>query len=544
MKTKSFLIIVLITFCFSCKTIYSHNPIINPTTILQKNDSIDLKNWHFKDIILDTLPGISLNRAYDSILINKKGKEITVAVIDSEIDLSHEDLVNHIWENIDEISNNQIDDDKNGYIDDLHGWNFLGNKYNENTEFVNLEETRLLRKYKNYFKDNNISRLYQKDSLAYIDYINVETEFNNLVQYYNSKRKLHFVNDSLFPLSTQRVSSMFKGQKYDIKDIDSILTTSISRDKMIDLGFMRYSLKENLTKTYFEQQLEYYDNTLDKLVNVDFNDRQIQGDDEHDLSDTDYGNNLFGNKNKLDHGTQMGGLISNIGWKDEIKLMSLAISAYGDEHDKDIALAIRYAVDNGAKVINMSFYKERTLYPKWVLEAINYANSKDVLIITISGNEGFDLNETDKYPNDRLQSGAEVSDNFLVVGATGKFEDQNLKPEFSSFGSRDVDLFAPGTNISTIIPDNKYEENVSGTSCAAAITSGVAALIRSYYPDLTASQVKHILMDSGIEYTIPVATPTEENPDKMAPFNQLSKSGKVVNAYNALIMAERISNGN
>ncbi|WP_298956541.1 S8 family serine peptidase, partial [uncultured Nonlabens sp.] len=376
---------------------------------------MNLKNWYFKDIELDSIPGISLNRAYDSILINKKGEEITVAVIDSEIDLSHEYLVNHIWENIDEICDNQIDDDNNGYIDDLHGWNFLGNQYDENAEFVNLEETRLLRKYKNYFKDKDVSKLHQKDSLAYIDYLNVETEFNNLVQFYNSKRKLHFVNDSLFPLSTQRVSSMFKGKKYEIKDIDSILTIGVSRDKMIDLGFMRYSLKENLTKTYFEEQLEYFDNTLDKLVNVDFNDRQIQGDDEHDLSDTDYGNNLFGNKNKLNHGTQMGGLISNIGWKDEIKLMSLAISAFGDEHDKDIALATRYAVDNGAKVINMSFYKERTLYSEWVLEAINYANSKDVLIITIAGNEGFDLNETEKYPNDRLQSGAEVSDNFLVV---------------------------------------------------------------------------------------------------------------------------------
>lgn len=542
MKTKSFLIIVLITFCFSCKTIYSHNPIINPTTILQKNDSIDLKNWHFKDIILDTIPGISLNRAYDSLLVNKKAKEIIVAIIDSEIDLTHTALKNHIWINDGEIFNNGIDDDNNGYIDDINGWNFLGNSDGENNKYINLESSRILREYKKLFKDKDTFNLTSQEKLQLKEFKRIQKNHDKLYLSYYEGKTTNDYYDSIFPYMQKEMEKIFKGNEFTDKDLDSLIKTG-------DHGYNPKDIE--LYTKFFEYKVEYHqiktakdhsDNIINILLNENYDDRKIQGDDQFDLNDSKYGSVLGTTEDVLHHGTKMAGIVSKI--NDEIKLMSLAVSAYGDEHDKDIALAIRYAVDNGAQVINMSFYKEYSLREEWILDAIKYAENKNVLIVSIAGNDGLNLNEVDKFPNDRLIDGSEVADNFMLVGASNYKVDKFIKLDYSSYGSIDVDIFAPGTYISSTMRNDAYTEDSNGTSSAGAITSGVAALIRSYYPDLTASQVKHILMDSGIEYTIEVATPTKENPDKTTPFNQLSKSGKVVNAYNALIMAERISNEN
>ena len=220
--------------------------------------------------------------------------------------------------------------------------------------------------------------------------------------------------------------------------------------------------------------------------------------------------------------------------------MTLAISSNGDEHDKDIALAIRYAVDNGAKVINMSFGKEFSLYKEWVFNAIKYAEKNNVLIVSSSGNSKFNLNDKNYYPNDNVDNGLEISDNFLLVGSSSNKLGASIFSSYSNFGEIDVDLFAPGEDIYTIFPNNKYKFD-SGTSLSSTLTSGVAALLFSYYPNLTSSEVKHILMDSGLEFKFEVSTPTKEDKDKKTPFNKLSKSGKVLNAYNALIMTDNIS---
>jgi subtilisin family serine protease len=224
--------------------------------------------------------------------------------------------------------------------------------------------------------------------------------------------------------------------------------------------------------------------------------------------------------------------------------MPLAIAPYGDTHDKDIALAIRYAVDNGAKVINMSFGKFDSLYKDWVFEAFRYAEKHDVLIVSSAGNYRYDLTEVNNYyPNDNVDNGKEESDNFLLIGGSSYYANETLKHNNSNFGNIDVDIFAPAVDIYTTLPNNEYTTD-TGTSLAAALTSKVAALIFSHYPKLTASQVKHIIIDSGVEYTFPVKTPTREDKDKTTPFSELSKSGKVVNAYNALIMADSISRKN
>jgi subtilisin family serine protease len=337
-------------------------------------------------------------------------------------------------------------------------------------------------------------------------------------------------------------------KNYTVKDLDS-LKKSYPKDIVLQKMIRRKSnfIKYGYTDKYINDYKLKADNRIDKLLNLKYNDRLIQGDNSYDLKDIGYGSNSFNvNTTILNHGTKMAGIIVNIGLENEIKIMPLAISAYGDEHDKDIALAIKYAVDNGAKVINMSFAKEFSLQPLWTIEAIKYAEKNNVLIIHSSSNDDLNLDSSDSFlfPNDHNYFEIkEESDNFLRVGSSSMSVNK-IKSSFSNYGKTEVDLFAPGEKIYTTFSQNKFDISSGGTSSASAITSGVAALIFSYYPNLTASQVKHILMDSGLEYDIEVSTPSKDDKNKMTPFNQLSKSGKVLNAYNAFIMADSISRSN
>jgi subtilisin family serine protease len=535
-------ILVFITLCLpSCKTHNSYQTIKTPNSIRQRSAQIDSKNWHLQDIELDTVPGISLQRAYDSLLVNKKRKEVIVAVIDSEIDTDHNDLKSRLWLNKDEIPNNGLDDDNNGYIDDIHGWNFLGNKQGDNNKYVNFESTRILKRLTPYFELKNLNNLSSEDSIKYTYYQKVLKRQESLIDEY-TKDKVNSDNLYNFYFDIKnKVSAVFDNKAFNRKDLDSLKQVenkNIDQDDLLDLIEL---LDYNVNDDTVIRQKTHFDNIISRLLSLNYNDRKIQNDNENDITDIDYGNNMGYTDDVLDHGTNMSGIIAGIALNKEVKIMSLATSAYGDENDKDIALSIRYAVDNGAKVINMSFWKEFSIYEDWVLNAIKYAERNDVLIISIAGNDGLNLNQNLKYPNDKLTDGTEVSDNFILAGASNHTLNKEFMLAYSNYGTIDVDLFAPGNKIYTTSPNNKYKDNSGGTSSAGAITSGVAALIRSYYPGLTASQVKRILMDSGIEYTLEVSTPTEENPEKTTPFNQLSKSGKVVNAYNALIMAERIS---
>ncbi len=219
--------------------------------------------------------------------------------------------------------------------------------------------------------------------------------------------------------------------------------------------------------------------------------------------------------------------------------MPLRVSAYGSEHDKDIALAIRYAVDHGARVINMSFGKRFSMYKDWVDDAIKYAENKDVLIVKSAGNDQFntDILENTKYPND-YNNGLEFSNNYITVGGTSYGLNEKLLYNRSNYGKETVDIFAPGYGLIGLRPNNNVSTNLKGTSFSTSIVSGITALIRSYYPSLTAAEVKQILMDSSVKYDILVDVPTKENPDQQLPFSELSKSGGIVNAYNAILMAE------
>lgn len=540
------IVLVFISLIFiSCGT-SNHSTLVSfDVKIKNLKESTNWKNWHFKDIEQDSIPGISLERANHFINAASKPESVLVAVIDTETDINHDFLKTKIWINNDEIPNNGKDDDNNGYIDDLNGWNFLGNAAGENNKYVNFESTRILRKLATYFQTKDTLLLDENDANLFI--------YLKKVQERQKQRTIYFLDnqdnyDRLFTYYHEAIRAFkpyFTIKTATLTKLDSLQQAGNTGISDFNFLVIKDCLESNIDDIFVLEKKMHATNLVEKLLNVNYNDRQIQGDNPYDLTDIAYGNNLMSNNvTLLDHGTNMSGIIVGIAQQNEIQIMPLAISCYGDEHDKDIALAIRYAVNNGAKIINMSFGKEFSSNNDWVLNAIKYAALKDVLLISSAGNNSLELDSFNEYyPNDNDDNHIEISDNFILVGASAYLTDITLKESSSNYGRRDVDLFAPGTDIYTTAPNNTYINNANGTSSAAAITSGVAALIRSYYPALTASQVKHILMDSGVEYTIDVATPTKENPDKTTPFNQLSKSGKILNAYNALLMAEQINKG-
>lgn len=483
----------------------------------------DLKRWGNLDLVKDTVPGMSIDKAYAELIKNKKGVKVIVGVVDSGVDIEHEDLKGMIWTNTKEIPGNGIDDDKNGYIDDIHGWNFLGETENENLELVRIIK-----------KGDDGSAIYKK---AKADY---DKKYEEAL---GSKQQVDFIFKA-----KNKIAEHLKKENYTLEEVRAITTTdgALMQSKQVMMSVIGQTGPE-FNSDLNEYKTQVYDQ-LNYNLNLEFNGRKT-GDNPDDLKDKSYGNNIVWGPNKDGalHGTHVSGIIAQIrgnklgsdGVTNNAQILTVRAVPNGDEYDKDIALGIRYAVDNGAKVINGSFGKYFSPHKEWVYDAIRYAASKDVLIVTASGNEGLDIDliENRSYPNDSEDNKTEVANNYVTVGALNTTYGSELVANFSNYGSSNVDLFAPGTKIYATVPHNKYKFE-QGTSMAAPGVAGVAALIRSYYPDLTAAQVKQILMDSGTPVSTVVILGEKE---EKRPFTNASKSGKMVNAYNALIMASKMS---
>lgn len=488
------------------------------TTALKQED---LKRWSHLDLVKDTVPGMSVDRAYALLLKGKKGKKIIVGVIDSGLDIDHEDLKGKIWINKKEIAENGKDDDGNGYIDDVHGWNFLGEATDEN-----LESTRIVK------KGDDGSATY-KEAKAELD--------SKLSEVMQKKPQVDMIASA-----DKDIKNHLKKDVYTVEDLKKITTTdaSLNKSKMIMTNIANQAGAgfQDEIKSY----IDYVYGQVNYNLNVNFNGRKT-GDNPEDLTSKFYGNgNVKGPDVKdAEHGTHVAGIIAQIRGNEKggdgvvaknVLILPVRAVPNGDEYDKDIALAIRYAVDNGAKVINGSFGKDYSPHKEWVWDAIKYAASKDVLIVHAAGNDSKDIDVEPNFPTDE-KDGVEIADNLITIGALNFEYGSKLAADFSNFGAKNVDVFAPGVKIYATVPNGKYKYE-NGTSMASPNAAGVAALIRSYYPKLTASQVKHILMDSGTPITTQVAL--GENKEATS-FTNASKSGKIINAYNALIMAAAMS---
>ncbi|GGX19867.1 S8 family peptidase [Aquimarina muelleri] len=542
---------ILIVSC-GAPTVVS-TPIQNIDAISLKNIDLtdsQLKSWGSLDLVSDTIPGMSINKTYTDIIKNRKGQTIIVGVIDSGVDIEHEDLNGVIWTNPKEIKGNGKDDDNNGYIDDIHGWNFLGDSENENLEFV-----RVVKKLKPKYAGKNLASVAKTDQEEYQLYIEAKAEYEKKYQEASGQKMQYEQILQQSEVSHQSVAEVIGKENYSRKELLNIEAKTPEMQQHVAFlaqmfGFMD---PEDTIPDFIKnikEGVEHFTEQLNYNLNIEFDGRQVVGDNVDDITDTKYGNNnVMGpdpKKKGIKHGTHVAGIIAAErnngkgmnGVAQNVKIMAIRAVPNGDEYDKDIALALRYAVDNGAKVINTSFGKYYSTHPDWVRDAIIYAESKDVLIVNAAGNESTDLDQKAVYPNDQPNNGNEIANNFITIGALNYTYGSNLVADFSNYGKNNVDAFAPGVKIWATTPNNSYEY-LQGTSMAAPGVAGVAALIRSYYPKLKAAQVKQILMDSGLGTKTSVVIGGEQT--NVGSFSELSKSGKIVNLYNAFIMADKLS---
>ena len=505
------------------------------------------KTWVAADLLTDTIPGMSVDRAYNELLKGRKGKTVIVGVIDSGVDIEHEDLKDVIWTNKDEIAGNGKDDDNNGYIDDIHGWNFLGDIVAENMEYV-----RYIKKLGPKFEGKSESSVGATDRADFEIYKKAQGEYEKEVGEASAVVARYEQILSQLKPAHEAISQKLGKEDYSNDDLAAIQNPTAAEQEQIGMLSQMLNYGDSVPSVIeqLEEGIDYYKGRLDSHFNMDGNFRNVLNDNADDFSTTAYGNGDVDGpdpkKGDAKHGTHVAGIIAAKrnngkgmnGVAENVEIMVVRAVPDGDEYDKDIAMAIRYAVDNGAKVINTSFGKYYSPHPQWVWDAIKYASDKDVLIVNAAGNEGFDLDGIQVYPNDQKGSGPEIGDTFITIGALNYDYGSEMVANFSNFGKSNVDVFAPGVKIWSTTPLNTYEF-LQGTSMAAPAVAGVAAMIRSYYPGLSAKQVKQILMNSGLSSKTPVILGGEEsNKDN---FSNISKSGKMVNLYNALIMADKMS---
>ncbi|MBN1252143.1 MAG: S8 family peptidase [Bacteroidales bacterium] len=538
-------IFITVTFLLSFSLLQAQSSFVADRTMVVAPDTLleAPANWFNLDVVTDKVRGVSTEKAYAELLQNKKTKTVIVAIIDSGIDIEHEDLKDKIWTNEDEVAGNGIDDDKNGYIDDVHGWNFIGNANGDMVNYDNLELTRLYVKYKKIYEGKKESDFKGKKLDEFNQYVKLKLEFEK--EFAEAEMQYNQINGfyTAYLNADKSVKEYLKKDEYAIEELDSInsedenLTKSIQILKRMSL--MPFSIED--LKSYvehFEQQTKYN-------LNVDFDPRSIVGDDYENKSEKFYGNNKVKGPDAF-HGTHVAGIIganrnNELGIKgiaSDIKIMVVRTVPNGDERDKDVANSIIYAVDNGAKVINMSFGKAYSPYKSVVDKAVKYAEKKGVLLVHAAGNDNQDNDLVKNFPN-KIYSAKKSCTTWIEVGASSWVDTDEFIGGFSNYGKENVDIFAPGVDIFSSTPENNYK-NANGTSMASPVVAGVAALVLSYYPDLTAAQLKDILLKSAVIYKdVLVNIPGQK--EKKTEFKNLCITGGIVNAYNALKLAEEIS---
>ncbi|MCR9132140.1 MAG: S8 family peptidase [bacterium] len=502
------------------------------------------EDWHLLSPNSDPYFGTGVELAYEQLLADKQPrKEVIVAIIDSGTDIEHEDLAENIWINEDEIAGNGIDDDGNGYVDDIHGWNFIGGADGSHVIDDTYEVTRIYASLRDDYEGVNPADLNEEERAEYEYYQEIKAD------YLAERNEVQTVLQNIMGFEQAIMGSK---QVFGVTHIDSVSAEDLEPDesdtplKAQAKQVLSYVKEVGLTEEELQEAKEQYQTLAEFGMNPDFDPRGIVGDDYDDLTNRFYGNNDVAGP-RSDHGTHVAGIVgairnNSVGMDGiaDVKLMIVRTVPMGDERDKDVANAIRYAAENGADIINMSFGKGYSPQKAYVDAAVRFADSLGVLMIHGAGNDGANIDTTNNFPS-RTYSNGGIAINFMNIGASSWEDGEALPAVFSNYGSEEVDLFAPGVEIYSTYPENEYKAN-DGTSMAAPVVSGVAALIMAYYPDLTATQVKEILMDSSTkpEQNI-VNRPGSGEEPVLVPFSELSISGGIVNAFEALKMADQLS---
>jgi cell wall-associated protease len=504
------------------------------------------KNWHEMDLKADGFYGVSLNQAYQ-FLKGKKSKTVVVTTIDSGIDTLQKDLVSVLWVNPKEIPGNGIDDDHDGYVDDVHGWDFLGGKGGKVDVTETSEEVRQYYKLKDKFSGRTTAPAGQEKE--YANWQRIRTVYDSTMSKAQNELKELTMEVNVLSATNyylKRELKLQSDQTFTNADLDRIHTANdtINQSKTV-WGMVFSQIGGNTTNAKVLKDLSEYYAKQNNTINPDLDARaRIVGDDPDVNDGKPYGNNIL-KTSDASHGTGVAGLIGAVrnngyginGIADNVRIMAIKAVPNGDEYDKDIANAIRFAVDHGAKVINMSFGKKISPHKDWVDEAFKYAAAKDVLLVLASGNDNQDVDEKPEFPNDTYLDGT-TTDNVICVGASGPRLDTALAASFTNYGKQRVDIFAPGVKVTSIDMDAEFNTE-DGTSFSAPIVTGIAALCLEYYPELSANQVKQAILESANPLTgVMVIKPGSKG--EKVDFTTLCKTGGIVNAYRALQIASKM----
>ena len=533
-------------------TLFSAVALVLSTSVFaQKNKEAVPKNWHQLDPITTGYNGISLQKAYDLLKSKKlKSNRVIVAVIDSGIDTLHEDLKPILWTNSKEIPGNGIDDDRNGYVDDVHGWNFIGGKDGRNVKDDSYEAARVYHKLKIKWADKTA-----EDAIT-------ATDKKEFADFERAKKSVVGESD---PKQTAQMEFMLKRllkgdsvirkelgkTDYTATDMETYKPTDADAKtaKAILVNISKANNSNDITNNQLLEQFNGEVRKGESAVKAPLEYRKdIVKDDESNINDRYYGNNDI-MANTPFHGTHCAGIIAAVrnngkgvdGVADNVQIMAVRAVPNGDEHDKDIANAIRYAVDNGAQVISMSFGKDFSPEKQWVDDAFRYAAAKNVLLVHAAGNDSKNVDTTFNFPNPYFANGTGRANNIITVGASGDLKNGGLTASFSNYGKKEVDVFAPGVNIHSTIPGGNTYGDASGTSMACPVVAGVAALLLQYYPKLTALQLKEAIEKSSVVSKEKVNNP--ETKEKVL-LSDLSKTGGFLNAFEAVKYADNMKTTN
>ena len=505
----------------------------------------DLKTWYHKDFSTTNVYGVNTNNAYK--FLESKGlkpRTVVVGVLDSGVEVDHPGLINNMWKNPNEIPNNGIDDDKNGYVDDIYGWNFIGGK-TADVDADNLEVTRMVKKYQPIFEGTDSAKNKANQAKMPEEYAMYQKS-KKLFDEKGSEAKQYYQYFSGFNNAIPSIIKTLNGKTLTKANLAAIKPASQEDSRNLQILNSLVQEAENVGKTPKEVEellrkevdgaLKHYESQATKHYNLDFDPRkEIVGDNYDNYNEKHYGNNHYEGPD-ASHGTHVSGIIAGLPHGNEAqygvahkvaKIMTVRAVPDGDERDKDVANAIRYAVDNGAKILNMSFGKAVSPGKKHVWEAMKYAEKKGVLLVKAAGNDNQNIGENEYFPTNFMKQSDEKPfvSNMIVVGASTN-NNQNLRARFSNYNGKMVDVFAPGQEIYSTVPDAKYEY-LQGTSMASPVVAGAAAVLWAYMPSLTPQQIKEALVKTVNKSTV------NANVDSNANFDQISVAGGVIDLYKA-----------